>query len=167
MTQILFFKGHGTTPQEAIARAMEECAPVLMDNPSLVVQLEAVSPMGKGWDADIRVMALKTVSSSAPKKNHRTQDDPGLRLDMDDPEHARSGNPNEWRPIGMKHDVAPAAFRFSNAATGGEVPDIPLQDIEIPDYELSIASEPELKRILQELYEKRLKIIEEAKLELE
>ena len=167
MTQILFFKGHDDNPQDAISNAVKQCAPYLMDNPSLIIQLEALSPMGQGWDADVRIMALDTGANDDRARTHNGHGDPALKLEVENPEHPKSGNPNEWRPAGMDHDGAPAAFRFSNAATGGEVPDVPIQDIAIPDYELARASEPELKRMMQELHEKRLKVIEEAKLELE
>jgi hypothetical protein len=164
MTQMLFFRGHGQTPQNAVGMALYECANILMDNPSLVVQLESLTPMGHEWDADVRVMALKMVSDS---KGVHKKGEPELNYTMKNPEHMKSGNPNEWRPIGMKHDAPPAAFRFDNAAHAGEVPDIPLQDFEVPAYELAGASEPELKRIMQELQERRLRVLDDAKLKFE
>lgn len=165
MTQFLFFKGHDVTPQGAIARALVECAPVLMDNPSLLIQLESINPMGHEFDADIRVMAVDTSSEEGVKKKHRSKDDPAERDDIDNPDTAKHIDPDAWRTL--RQDGPPAAFRFGNAAKGGEVPDVPLQDIEIRDYEMARASEPELKRIMQELEKKRLENIEQAKLELE
>lgn len=167
MTQMLFFKGHDTTPEGAVRHALGECASILIDNPSLVVQLESVYPMGGNWDADIRIMALDAGAATSIKRKHRTQNDPGEKYDIKSPEHAKSGNPNEWRPVGMRHDGPPAAFRFGNAAHAGEVPEIPLQDIQTPGYELSRASEPELRRILLELEERRHKAEEEFNLKID
>lgn len=168
MSQALFFRGHDSSPQRAVRNALMECADILLTNPSLIVQLEAVSPMGEEWDADIRILGLNMKEAAGGgKRSHRSQDDPAANLNMKNPEHAKSGNPNEWRPAGMKHDGPPAAFRFGNAALCGEVPEIPLQDIEIPNYELLAASEPELKRILLEAEERRRRANEKLSLEHE
>lgn len=162
MTDVMFFRGHADTEVSAVGLALVQCAPYLMDNAGLVVQLEGLTPMGKGWDADIRLMALSHEVADG-QSHHRKQNDPGLRLDVDNPEHSKSDNPNAWRPVGMKHDGPIPAFRFSNAARGGELPDIPIEHMMVPDYELARASEPELRRILRELEEKRKKVIEDFK----
>ena len=166
MTHIAYFNGHESTPQKAIAKALEECALLLIDIPSLVVQLENLESSGHMWDAHIRVMALKE-ESHAEAGRHRKQNDPGLRLEIESPEHAKSGNPNEWRPIGMRHDTPPAAFRFSNAALAGEMPNIPLQDLKLPNYELARASEPEMRRLLLQVEQLRHKIYEQLEPEPE
>lgn len=165
MTQMLFFRGHDNNAQGAVAKALQSCAPVLMENPSLVVQLETLTPMGQAWDADIRVFSLADGTGDIAHKSHHEKGDPSMAYNIDDVETAKRADPDDWKTL--RHDHPEAAYRFGNSAKGGEVPDVPLQDIQIPDYEMTRASEPELKRILQELHEKRLKIIEEHKPELE
>lgn len=165
MTEMLFFRGHDESAEGAVAKALISCASVLMENPSLVVQLETITPMGQEWDADIRVMALDVSSGASGSRQHHQKGDPSVDYKIDDAETAKRTDPDDWKTL--RHDHPEAAFRFANSATGGQVPDVPLQDIQIPDYEMARASEPELKRILQELHEKRLKIIEEHKPELE
>lgn len=167
MTQMLFFKGHDATPEGAVRHALGECAEVLIDNPALVIQLESVYQMGENWDADIRVMALDVEGAGPDAKKHRKRTSSGKKNSIKSPEHAKSGNPNEWRPVGMEHDGPPTAFRFGNAACAGEVPEIPLQDIQIAGYELSRASEPEIRRILQDLEEKRHKAEQELNLKID
>lgn len=166
MVQLLFYRGHDATPEAAIGKALGQCAQVLMGNPSLVVQLENLNETGKSWDADIRVMALKAEDGEA-RRPARKRGGYNLDLNMKDPEHARSGNPNEWRPVGMRHDDPPVAYRFGNAAVAGTLPDIPLQEIMLPGYEMARASEPELKRILMELEQLRLRREEKLNADME
>ncbi len=151
MAKAVFFRGHDISPEGAIAAALAQIVPVMLRHPSLVVDLESLSHGGKTWDADVRVLAIARGTLNGVHHAH----DPALNLEPDDPENIRSGNPNEWRPIGMKHDGPLAAFRFSNAATAGELPQLPLEDISFDNYELSRASEPELRKILHDLEEAR------------
>lgn len=151
MVKAVFYRGHDATAEGAVAQALAQIAPVMMRYPSLVVDLEALNHSGQTWDADVRVLAIARVAGGAQK--HRRE----LNLEPDDPEHLRSGNSNEWRPIGMKHDGPIAAFRFSNAAMAGELPQLPLEDIVIDGYELARASEPELRKMMDDLEEARVK----------
>lgn len=169
MTQALFFRGHDTTPEQAIAHALSQVAPLITLYPSLIVQLESVDHCGPNWDADIRVLAIRTADGEGGAYRKRHAHDPALVLEPNDPENIRSGNPNEWRPVGMKHDGPLAAFRFSNAAMAGELPQIPLVDISVSNYELARASEPELRKILEDIHQAHEMIAkrQEEKLELE
>lgn len=162
MVKAVFYRGHDTTAEGAVAQALAQIAPVMMRHPSLVVDLEAVNHNGKAWDADLRVLAIAH-SVDGKKQPHGHNFD----LEPDDPENMRSGNPNEWRPIGMKHDGPIAAFRFSNAAMAGELPQLPLEDIVIDGYELARASEPELRKMMQDLEEARRAVSERTKHNLE
>ena len=128
-----------------------------MAYPSLVIQLENLSSSGKAWDADVRVLALDTKTSErspARKKAGR-----GLDLNMK--------RPDAWREHDTRKDPAFAAYRFGNAALAGSLPEIPLQEMELPRYEVSRASEPELKKILMELEELRLRNLKRVRPELD
>jgi hypothetical protein len=163
MTQLLFYKGHDTTPQGAVGQALHQCGEILMSNPSLVVQLENLYSTGDSWDADIRVMALaeeKTAYGGKRKGRHH-------RYEIKNPEHLKSGNPNEWRPVGMQHDAQPVAFRFGNAAIAGELPDIPIQEIAVPGYDPVYSTEFDLKRLLLEHETHRLKTLEKLENDLD
>lgn len=148
MVELLFLKGRGKTPLTAVEQALIQGASVLLENPSLVVQLETLVETGSGWDVDIRLMALGKSLHEGQVSHKGGQRD---EYNVKNPEHVLSGNPDAWRPPGMKHDSPPVAFRFGNAAVAGELPEIPLQDIKVPNYEVMRASEPELRRILLEL----------------
>lgn len=152
MSEALFYSGHDATAEKAIGNALSQAAPVMMAYPTLYIELKSLQHSGHAWDADIRVLAVQDESG---KTRHHHKSDPALNYDPKNPEHARSGNPNEWRPIGMKHDGPVAAFRFSNAALAGELPQLPLENIKVDSYELSRASEPELRKILLDLEEAR------------
>lgn len=154
MVQLLFYKGHDSTPQGAVGRALHQCGEVLMNNPSLVIQLENLYTSGGAWDADIRVMSLAKEDTLRGKKR-KGKGTPSEHLDIKNPEHAKSGNPNEWRPVGMEHDPPPMAFRFGNAAVAGELPDIPIQEIVVPGYDPTMHTEADLRRLLLELEEIR------------
>lgn len=158
MVKAVFYRGHDATAEGAVAQALAQIAPVMMRYPSLVVDLEALNHSGQAWDADVRVLAIARGEASKGQRHGRA-----FNLDPDDPEHLRSGNPNEWRPVGMKHDGPIAAFRFSNAAMAGELPSIPLEDINIDGYELARASEPELRKMMLDLEEARSAVFERAK----
>jgi hypothetical protein len=167
MVQFLFYRGHDTTPQTAVGKALLQCTDILIDNPTLIVQLENIEPAGHNWDVDIRVMALKETSGDINSRKHRSRNDPGLHLEMENPEHALSGNPDEGRPAKVRHDALLSGARFANAAQAGAIPDLPLQDIKISNYQLNAASEPEIKRILLLLEEERRRIYEQPKPDIE
>ncbi len=155
MSEALFYSGHDATAEKAVGKALSQAAPIMMAYPTLYIELKSLQHSGHEWDADIRVLAVQDDKTDAGKTRHRHRSDPALNYDPKNPEHARSGNPNEWRPIGMKHDAPVAAFRFSNAALAGELPQLPLENITLDSYELSRASEPELRKILLDLEEAR------------
>jgi hypothetical protein len=153
MTKFLFYRGHDAEPQKALEKALAQAAQLFEAYPTLVVQLIGLNHSGPCWDADLRVSALQEERAEDVRPRHKGGAE--LNLDPKDPEHAKSGNPNEWRPAGMKHDLPPAAFRFGNAALAGTLPDLPFAEMNIPGYELSRASEPELRKIMMELEERR------------
>lgn len=126
MTQCLFFCGKGTTEQEALRSALLQCADILLTFPSLVVELIELAPDGHHYDAHIRVMAIakESVVSSGGAK----QKPPGKDYVPKSPEHIKSGNPNEWRPIGMTHENFLMPLNFGEMANAGALPDIPTQD---------------------------------------
>lgn len=155
MSEALFYSGHDATAEKAVGNALSQVAPIMMAYPTLYIELKSLQHSGHAWDADIRVLAVQHDKTGGDNTRHRHRSDPALEYDPKDPEHARSGNPNAWRPIGMKHDGPVAAFRFSNAALAGELPQLPLENIKLDSYELSRASEPELRKILLDLEEAR------------
>ena len=127
MTSMLFFRGQGSTAARAIARAGAECAALLQENPCLMVELVELNQTGQTWNAHLRVMAMEGVSTSGgqgrpPQKNY----------DPKNPEHAKSGDPNNWRPTGMAHDPSSlnaVEAKFDTASMAGQVPDVPVKDI--------------------------------------
>lgn len=125
MSDMLFYMGRGPNAVEAIRAALSHCAPVMEQNPSLILELLEINPCGSHWEAHIRVMAMEH------KEGADTRGGPDdLELNPKSPEHFRSGRPDDWRPIGMKHNVAPSEG-FDVAAHGGYIPDVPLQDLEL------------------------------------
>lgn len=122
---MLFFKGRGPTPTKAIARAGRECAVLLMENPSLLVELVELIQDGHEWEAHVRVMALEAVEGGGD-----TRKPPYFMKDPRNPEHNISGNPNAWRPAGMEHDNPEVVEKeFGVATHAGYVMDVPVRDI--------------------------------------
>lgn len=161
MTQFLFYKGHDATPQGAVCNALCQCGEVLLNNPSLIVQLENLYETGRAWDADIRIMALDTTEDAISVKQRRRGKP--LTYEMKDPEHARSGNPTQ----SLAHDTQPMTSRFGNAVVAGEVPDIPIQEIVVPGYDPTLHTEAEMRRLILEHEQKRLHKIEQLEHDLD
>lgn len=157
MTQILFYRGHHESPDKAIGAALCQCADVLMNNPSLVIQLESLESMGHAWDADIRVMALGKADGGGVRARKGS---PAANYNIKNPEHARFDNPDK-----NPHDNTPrpVAFRFGNAVTAGEIPDIPLQEIVMGETSPGAMTEGELTRVLLKFEELRLEKFEQNK----
>jgi hypothetical protein len=149
VTHMLFFKGHDTTPHGAVRDALIQAADVLMEYPSLLVELKDIQQMGPFSDAHIRVMAIQESTASAGTVQNTKKGAPQHDFDPKNPEHALSDNPDAHRPGWMGSGAPEAAFRFCNAAHAGELPDIPLQEIWLPAYELARASGPELVHIIE------------------
>lgn len=128
MSNMLFYMGKGGEPIEAIKDALQNCAPVLEVNPSLVIQLLDVNHCGTHWEAHIRLMAIEASDSDGARR--KTKADSASKIPRS-PEHFRSGNPFEWRPIGMTLDLVNPLGNFDQAAYGGGfIPDIPTQELE-------------------------------------
>jgi len=152
VTSMLFFKGHDTTPHKAVCHALSQAADVLMDYPSLLVELKDMQQMGPFWDAHIRVLAVQKAQTDASSgKGGGQKGSPAHDYDPKNPEHALSDNPDARKPKWMGKTEPEAAFRFCHAAHAGELPDIPLQEMWLDSYELARASEPELKKIIEDL----------------
>ena len=131
MTGMLFYKGQGVTLEEAVSSALSNITPILLQNPSLVIELLELNQTGHHWESHIRLMAVKTTQSGDGKGRNKKKTTQSLELTPKSPEHFHSGQPFEWRPVGMKHDNLHPSFGFDRATYGGNVPDIPTQDIEI------------------------------------
>ncbi len=125
---MLFFKGCGSTPARAIARAGRECATLLLENPSLMVELAELIEHGSHWEAHIRVMALEVIQDGEGDSRKSSVEGKGPK----DPEHNISGDPNAWRPPGMEHDPSSldrVEQTFDTASHAGQVPNVPVRDI--------------------------------------
>lgn len=129
MSDMLFYAGQGQTQEESIESALSNAAGILLDNPSLLVELIQLNHTAQHWEAHIRAMAVKAGDSSGQKRKSKKRDLPELNFEPRNPEHFRSGQPFEWRPIGMRHDQE-SLSKFDRASHGGSIPDIPMQDIE-------------------------------------
>lgn len=126
---MLFYMGQGHTQEESIESALSNAASILPNNPSLLIELIQLNHTAKHWEAHIRLMAVKTSDSSGQKRKSKKRGLPELNYEPRNPEHFRSGQPFEWRPIGMKHDQE-SLSKFDKASHGGNIPDIPTQDVE-------------------------------------
>lgn len=127
---MLFYMGYAEEPNKAVLAALSEAVPVLLQTSSLIVDLLELNHTGKHWEAHIRLMIMNAEGSDI--KQHKRKEKDAIRLDLKpkSPEHFRSGSPFEWKPANMKHDKGPL-FGFDNARYGGNIPDIPAQDVEI------------------------------------
>jgi len=127
MTQCLFFCGKGTSETEAVRAALAQCVDLLLNHPSLVVELVELVPDGHHMDAHIRVLGLaqEGVSATGGVKHKAPSKDYIPRS----PEHIKSGHPDDWRPIGMAHENFLKPETFDVAAYAGEIPDVPTQDM--------------------------------------
>jgi hypothetical protein len=126
MTQCLFFCGKGASETEAVRAALVQCGDVLLNHPSLVVELVELVPDGHHVDAHIRVLGL---ASGAQDQGHIKQKAPSKDYVPRSPEHIKSGHPDDWRPIGMEHEDFLKPETFDAAAYAGEIPDVPTQDM--------------------------------------
>lgn len=126
MTQCLFFCGKGATETEAVRAALAQCGDLLLSHPSLVVELVELVPDGHHMDAHIRVLGLATGTED---QGHVTHKAPAKDYIPKGPEHAKSGHPDDWRPVGMAHEDFLKPEEFDLAAQAGEIPDVPTQDM--------------------------------------
>ncbi len=129
---MLFYKGQGDKPLTAIQEALSHCASILEQNPALIIELLELNHGGTHWEAHIRLMAIEVSGATGVERKSKASDPPEKEYAPKSPEHFRSGNPFEWRPIGMDRELVNPLGTFDQAAYGGGyIPDIPTQDIEI------------------------------------
>lgn len=162
MVQAVFYRGHAQTAEGAVKEALVQAARVIVKYPSLVVDLEDLRHNGQWWDADIRVLAVRR--DAASKRPAAMKMD--LKIHPEDRFGAGDADEridDDHTPRRRKAHLPPASFRFANAALSGDLPSLPLEDIVLDSYELSRASEPEMKRLLLEQEQARLDRIERAK----
>ena len=126
MNDMLFYVGRGDRPELAVRRALYHATPVFIENPSLHIQLLDLSPTASHWEAHIRLMAVSTGQGKQPKSKP-----PELEKTPRSPEHFRSGQPFEWRPIGMQSDNIDPVKGFGRATYGSDIPDIPIQNLTV------------------------------------
>lgn len=163
MTQAVFYRGHAQTAEGAVEQALVQAARVIVKYPSLVVDLEDLRHNGQWWDADIRVLAVKRDAAGNQKPAAMRKDFKIHPQDRYGAGDADERIDTDHTPQRRKVHLPPASFRFANAALSGDLPSLPLVDIVLDSYELSRASEPEMKRLMLELEQARLEHVERAK----
>lgn len=129
MTKCLFFCGRGANEPAAVSQALEQCNDLLLNFPSLVVELVEMVPNASGYDAHLRVMAIS--ANIDTKKIKQKEQNPFRDLSV-------KPSDDLGRKEGVEHEVNIsrddrrlfAMASFDLAVTNGMIPDIPTQDLD-------------------------------------
>jgi hypothetical protein len=127
MTKCLFFCGKGKNESAAIRRALGQCEGLLLNFPSLVVELVELVPNAAGFDAHIRVMAISNTETKQYKKSPKPS--PSLEIKPSDDLGRREGVEHEAN-ISREDRKDMQIESFDLAATAGVIPDLPTQDFD-------------------------------------
>lgn len=130
MSNMIFYKGQGAGPSEAICEALINCAPVLEENPTLIIELLDVNHCGTHWEAHIRLIAIEVSDASGFERKSKTSSSSSKTLNPRDP--GRDNFHSDDTREGLRNEYINPLGNFDQAAYGGGyIPDIPTQDIEL------------------------------------
>jgi hypothetical protein len=128
VTKYLFFCGKGETQTAALKEALMQCSEVMVNFPSLVVELVEMTPNASGYDSHLRVMAIsdnidtkgiKSDTKTSASSEIKPSDDLGRREGVELESGTATGN---TKFVTM--------MSFDLAVKDGAIPDIPTQDID-------------------------------------
>ena len=128
MTKYVFFRGRGKSEASATQQALLKCGDVLLNFPSLVVELVEMTPNASGYEAHVRVMAM---SDSVDARKYKEHQNPHMSLEVkpSDDLGRKEGVENEGIIYG--ETIKKFSMKsFDLAVTSGSIPDLPTIDFD-------------------------------------